>query len=36
VKDFPAISPDANDHIVIAFTRGLADEAKVCGIQVLR
>jgi hypothetical protein len=36
VKDFPAISPDANDHIVIAFTRGSADEPKICGIQILR
>ncbi len=36
VKDFPGISPDANGNIVIAFTRGSADEPKICGIQVLR
>jgi hypothetical protein len=36
VKDFPAISPDASGNIVIAFTRGSADEPKICGIQVLR
>ncbi len=36
VKDFPAISPDANGNIVIAFTRGSADEPKICGIQILR
>jgi hypothetical protein len=36
VKDFPAISPDANGNIAIAFTRGSADEPKICGIQLLR
>jgi hypothetical protein len=36
VKDIPAISPDANGNIVIAFTRGSADEPKICGIQILR
>ena len=36
VKDFPAISPDADGNIVIAFMRGSADEPKVCGIQILR
>jgi hypothetical protein len=36
VKDFPAISPDANGDIVIAFTRGSADEPKICGIEILR
>jgi hypothetical protein len=36
VKDFPAISPDASGNIVIAFTRGSADEPKICGIQILR
>ena len=36
VKDFPAVSPDASGNIVIAFTRGSADEPKICGIQVLR
>jgi hypothetical protein len=36
VKDFPAISPDANGNIVIAFTRGSADEPKICGIQIFR
>jgi hypothetical protein len=36
VKDFPSVSPDANGNIVIAFTRGTADEPKICGIQILR
>jgi len=36
VKDFPAISPDGSGNIVIAFTRGSADEPKICGIQLLR
>ena len=36
VKDFPSISPDADGNIVIAFTRGSADEPKVCGIQILK
>ena len=33
VKDFPAISPDANGNIVIAFTRG-SRMTQDCGIQV--
>jgi len=36
VKDFPSVSPDADSNIVIAFTRGSADEPKVCGIQILK
>jgi hypothetical protein len=36
VKDFPAISPDANGNVVIGFTRGSVDEPKICGIQILR
>jgi hypothetical protein len=36
VKDFEAISSDADGHIVIAFTRGSAGEPKICGIQLLR
>lgn len=36
VRDFPEVSADANGHIVIAFTRGSADEPHICGIQVLR
>jgi hypothetical protein len=36
VKDFPSIKPDPQGNIVIGFTRGSADEPKICGIQVLR
>jgi len=36
VKDFPGIAPDADGNIVIALTRGSADEPKICGIQLLR
>jgi hypothetical protein len=36
VKDFADISPDAKGNIVIAFSRGAADEPKICGIQLLR
>jgi hypothetical protein len=36
VKDFPSVSPDTDGNIVIAFTRGTADEPKICGIQLLR
>ena len=36
VKDFRAISPDAKGNIVIAFSRGSADEPKICGIQILK
>jgi hypothetical protein len=36
VKDFTAVSPDADGHIVIALSKGAADEPKICGIQILR
>ncbi|SPE51802.1 conserved exported hypothetical protein [Verrucomicrobia bacterium] len=36
VKDFASIAPDTQGHIVIAFSRGAADEPKICGIQVLK
>jgi hypothetical protein len=36
VKDFAFISPDADGHIVIAFSKGSADEPKICGIQILK
>jgi hypothetical protein len=36
VKDFPAISPEADGHITIALNRGSADEPKICGIQIIR
>ena len=35
VKDFDGIEPDADGDIVITFGRGSADQAKICGIQVL-
>lgn len=35
VKNFPAITPDANGNIVVAFSRGSADEPKICGIQII-
>jgi hypothetical protein len=35
VKDFDSIRPDADGQIVIALSRGSADEPKICGIQVL-
>jgi len=34
VRDFPGFAPDRSGHIVIAFTRGSADEPKISGIQV--
>ncbi len=36
VKDFPSISPDANGQIVLTFSRGAADEPKICGIQIFK
>jgi hypothetical protein len=36
VKDLDSIIPDANGNIVIQFTKGAADEPKICGIQVIR
>ena len=36
VKDFPAITPDTNGNIIIAFTPGSADQPKICGIQILK
>jgi hypothetical protein len=36
VKDFASISPDADGNIVIALSRGSADEPKICGIQLLK
>ena len=36
VKDFPDIIPDADGNILIAFTRGSADEPTICGIQVFK
>jgi hypothetical protein len=36
VKDFASIPPDADGHIVIALSRGSADEPKICGIQILK
>ena len=36
VKDFDSITPDADGHIVIALSRGSADEPKICGIQILK
>ncbi|HWX20786.1 MAG TPA: malectin domain-containing carbohydrate-binding protein [Candidatus Binatia bacterium] len=36
VKDFTSIPPDVDGHIVIALSRGSADEPKICGIQILR
>ena len=35
VKDFPGITPDAKGNVVIEFTKGTADDPKVCAIQVL-
>ena len=36
VKDFDSITPDADGNIIIQFTKGAADEPKICGIQVIR
>ena len=36
VEDFASISPDADGNIVIALSRGSADEPKICGIQLLK
>jgi len=36
VKDFPSVKADSQGNIVINFTRGPADEPKICGIQILR
>lgn len=36
VKDIPSVSPDAEGRIVVAFTRGSADQPKICGIQILK
>jgi hypothetical protein len=36
VKDFDSITPDADGNLVIQFTKGAAEEPKVCGIQVIR
>lgn len=36
VKDFASIAPNADGNIVIALTRGSADEPKICGIQILK
>ncbi len=36
VKDFPSIKPNSQGNIVIGFTRGSADDPKICGIQVLK
>jgi hypothetical protein len=36
VKDFEGINPDSNGNIVITFSRGSADEPKICGIQILK
>lgn len=35
VKDFPGIEPGQHGQIVLAFTKGSANEPKICGIQVL-
>jgi beta-mannosidase len=36
VKDFDSITPDAKGNIIIRFTKGAADEPKICGIQLIR
>jgi hypothetical protein len=36
VKEFGGIIPDPDGNIVIAFSRGSADEPKICGIQILK
>jgi hypothetical protein len=36
VKDFDSITPGADSNIIIQFTKGAADEPKICGIQVFR
>ena len=36
VKEFDGIEPDANGNIVVAFSRGSADQPKICGIQVIQ
>lgn len=36
VKDFPNITPDAEGQIVVTLSRGMAEEPKICGIQILR
>jgi hypothetical protein len=36
IKDFDGINPDPDGNIVITFSRGSANEPKICGIQVLK
>ena len=36
VKDFASLAPDTDGNIVIALSRGSADEPKICGIQILK
>ncbi len=35
VKDFPGIVPDKNGNIVVRFSNGSADKAKINGIEIL-
>lgn len=35
VRDITGVAPDAGGAIVIALSRGSADEPKICGIQIL-
>lgn len=35
VKDFDSITADAGGNLVIALTKGAAEEPKICGIQII-
>jgi len=36
VKEFTGITPNSSNNIVIQFRRGRANEAKICGIEIIR
>ncbi len=36
VKEFDGLEPDGDGNIVIAFSRGSADQPKICGIQIIQ
>jgi hypothetical protein len=35
VKEFKQVAPNANGQVVVAITRGAADQPKICGIQII-
>ena len=36
VKDFPVVSANPNGNLVLEFTKGAANEPKICGIEIIR